>query len=55
MFNEAPFFENLRVGFHQVVRDVITCQILQHISSHPLNLKDNKYQHLRSHTGSKSS
>lgn len=25
MFNEAPFFENLRVGFHQVVRDVITC------------------------------
>lgn len=40
MFNEVPFLEDLRVGFHQVIRDVVTCQILEDVSSQPFNLKD---------------
>lgn len=40
--NLIPFPENLRVGFHQIIWDVITCQILEDVSSWPLNLKNNK-------------
>lgn len=41
LFDEVPFLQDLRVGFHQVIRDVITCQILEDVSSHPFHLKDN--------------
>lgn len=39
--DEAPFLKDLGVGFHQVVWYIVTCQILQDVSSRPLNLKDN--------------
>lgn len=42
MLNAVPFLEDLRVGFHQVIRDVITCQILEDVSGQPLNLNDKK-------------
>ncbi len=42
MLNKVPFLEDLRVSFHQVIRDVITRQILEDVSGQPLHLKDNK-------------
>lgn len=37
---KSPFFEDLRVGLDQIIRNVITCQILEGVSSQSLNLKN---------------